>query len=155
MIPIRRHDLSPRVELLPLLDVVFLLLTFFIYSLVMMVRAEVLPVRLVPVNTGERVQQPADLAAITIDQAGRCYLNRELIEPADLDERLAQLALRAPPPKLFIALEQAGPGQEMVDRGPVLIDLVSRIRKAGIEDFAIVGEPQGRQPTGEAREPPQ
>ena len=51
---IRRHDLAPRVEMMPLIDVVFLLLTFFIYSFVMMVRAEVLPVVLTPLGTGGR-----------------------------------------------------------------------------------------------------
>jgi len=32
-------DWAPRIEMTPLLDVVFLLLTFFIFSLVLMVRA--------------------------------------------------------------------------------------------------------------------
>jgi biopolymer transport protein ExbD len=34
---VRHNDLSARIEMLPLIDVIFLLLTFFIYSMVLMV----------------------------------------------------------------------------------------------------------------------
>ncbi len=151
---IRRHDWSPRVELLPLIDVVFLLLTFFIYSLIMMVRAEILPVRLTTLTTGAQAE-PAKIAAITIDAAGGLYLNREPIEPEQLDERLAKIAASDEPPKLFLAMEahpptEAGadpPPIAVVDRGPLLIRLIEQIRAAGIEDFAIVGQPQDKPPT--------
>ena len=46
MRPLRRSEHETRVEMMPLIDVVFLLLTFFIYAMVLMVRAEVLPVPL-------------------------------------------------------------------------------------------------------------
>ena len=46
MRPLRRTDHDTRVEMMPLIDVGFLLLTFFIYAMVLMVRAEVLPVPL-------------------------------------------------------------------------------------------------------------
>src|SRR5690606_8300025 len=48
---VRRHDLAPRMEMIPLIDVIFLLLTFFIYSLALMVQAQVLPVALPPITT--------------------------------------------------------------------------------------------------------
>ena len=41
MRPLRRSEHETRVEMMPLIDVVFLLLTFFIYAMVLMVRAEV------------------------------------------------------------------------------------------------------------------
>ncbi len=37
---IRRPQHEARVEIMPLIDVIFLLLTFFIYAMVLMVRAE-------------------------------------------------------------------------------------------------------------------
>ena len=39
---LRRSDHSPRMELTPLIDVIFLLLTFFIYNLIVSVQAQVL-----------------------------------------------------------------------------------------------------------------
>ena len=43
---IRRTDHEMRIEIMPLIDVIFLLLTFFIYAMVLLVRAEMLPMEL-------------------------------------------------------------------------------------------------------------
>ena len=137
---IRRHDLSPRVELLPLINVVFLLLTFFIYSLVVMVRVEVLPVQLTTLTTGQQAKS-AKIAAITIDAAGRLYMNREPVEMEQLDQQLRAYAEAEDRPQLFLAMEAADPSapSEAVDRGPILLRLIEQVRAAGIEDFRIVG----------------
>lgn len=147
MRPVRRHDLAPRVEIMPLIDVIFLLLTFFIYSLVTMVQAEILPVQLQTLTTGQAAE-PASIMAITIDARGDLYFNRAPIEDDALDEKLAELAQQDDVPKLFLALEDTlttDPGntditERTIDRGPLLIGLIERVRKAGIEDFNIVGD---------------
>ena len=142
----RRRDLSPRVEIMPLIDVIFLLLTFFIYSLISMVRAEVLPVQLQALTTGEQAE-PAVVVAVTIDAQGGLYLNRAPIDRGALDQRLSQIAQSENKPRLFLAMEDTGdvePGAAgVVDRGPLLIELIERVRKAGIEDFSIVGDRAG------------
>ena len=135
---IRRHDLSPRVELLPMIDVIFLLLTFFIYSMVVMVRPQLLPVQLVPVGTGEQ-SEPGEVQAVTLDAGGQLHLNREPIDPAALETRLREWGELDPPPRLFLALEDTGRPTEPVDRAPLLIELIERVRAAGIDDFAVVG----------------
>lgn len=134
---VRRHDHAVRFEMTPLIDVIFLLLTFFIYSMVMMVRAEVLPVTLTAMQSGERPSED-ELAVLTIDRAGAVYLNREAVPMHELDRRLAELAKTTPPPRLFIGVEAQGD----VDRGPLLINLIERVRRAGIENFAIIGQPR-------------
>jgi biopolymer transport protein ExbD len=156
MFTVRRHDLSPRVEMTPLIDVIFLLLTFFIYSLVMMVRAELLPVTLTTLTTGESAAQEAEVLAITIDRRGQLHLNRQPIEPGQLDKHLKKIAAQTPRPKLFLAMEADTPHDSSadatdqsdvaptatVDRGPLLIHLIDRVRDSGINDFNIVGEPE-------------
>ncbi len=148
MRPVRRHDLTPRVEIMPLIDVIFLLLTFFIYSMVTMVRAEILPVQLQTLTTGQAAE-PASIVAVTIDARGALYLNRVPIDDEHLDERLLEIAQSQEKPKLFLALEDTGsqhvePGSGetvgVVDRGPLLIRLIERVRRAGIVDFNIVGD---------------
>lgn len=138
---VRRHDLSPRVELMPLIDVIFLLLTFFIYSLVTMVRAEILPVQLQTLTTGQAAE-PTAIVAVTIDAQGGLYLNRQPIESARLDERLNEIAQQEDRPKLFLALEEVSTGKPgvVVDRGPLLIGLIERVRRAGLDEFNIVGD---------------
>ena len=145
---VRRHDLSPRIEIMPLIDVIFLLLTFFIYSLMTMVKAEILPVQLQTLTTG-RSAEPASILAITIDAQGGLYLNRDLVTPEQLDEKLNEIAGLDDPPTLFLALEDVllteGERPELppgagIDRGPLLISLIDRVRRAGLTEFNIVGE---------------
>ena len=66
----------PRVELLPLLDVVFLVLAVFLMSLARMVRAYAIPVELPALATGEEPELGAVLL-VSVDAAGRVYLAGE------------------------------------------------------------------------------
>ena len=134
---IRRDDLAPRVEMMPLIDVIFLLLTFFIYSLIVTVRAEVLPVTLTTLTTGKQAT-PTQVQAITIDHEGQLYLNREPVTGQDLSTRLVSLSDLPDPPSLYVAMEAQG----STDRGPILLDVIERVRAAGIDDFVIVGQPK-------------
>jgi len=151
---VRRDSEGVRVEMTPLIDVVFLLIIFFIFSLLVSVRAELLPVQLAPVGTGEAVE-PIDLVALTIDAKGDFYLNRDPIEESKLDTWLAEYAEQSleTRPRLYVAMQEAVslPDDEsdadsesqtnVVDRGPMLIALINRLRKAGITDFAFIGDP--------------
>jgi len=154
----RRPDFSPRIEMMPLLDVIFLLLTFFIYALVTMVEAQVVPLNLTTLTTGKSAE-PSDFAAVTIDRQGQLYFNREPVSEAALDQKLASIAASPDPPRLLLAMETPrGDGAEadaepapatrpLVDRGPMLIDLFERVREAGVRNVAFVGQP--KRPTGD------
>lgn len=131
---LRRIDHNPRVEMMPLIDVVFLLLTFFIYSMIVMVHAKVLPVTLAGIGSGEAAE-PARIEAITIDREGQLYLNRETIELDALRQRLDQFAADPQPPQVFLALQEQGD----TDRGPLFVKVMEMIRESGIEQFGIVG----------------
>jgi len=133
---IRRHDLAARVELLPLIDVIFLLLTFFIYSLILMHRAEILPVNLLPVTSGAQLS-PRDVQAVTIDAQGGLYFNREAVTRDELKEKLADFAAQDDRGTLLLAAEEEG----AQDRLPLFLDVWQLIRDAGIDNFHFVGEP--------------
>jgi biopolymer transport protein ExbD len=138
MLHARRHDHSPRVELLPLIDVIFLLLTFFIYSLILTVRADILPVQLVPVGGGQQAE-PGRAAALTVDADGQLYFDREPIDLDALPARLEAFAAAPDRPPLFLALEDDG----RTDRGPLLVKLIGLLRDVGITDVSVVGPPAG------------
>ena len=139
---VHRQGYEPRVEMTPLLDVIFLLLTFFIYSMVLSVRAQVLPVKLPAITAGEAPAE-ADIAGITVDHAGQLFLNQKPIGREDLEQRLKDLKAGEKPPAIFIALEARGAlGTEGVDRGPIFIELIDMMRRLGIEDFHVVGQPR-------------
>lgn len=130
--------MSPRVELLPMIDVIFLLLTFFVYSMALQVNTHVLPVKLAPVS-GEAPAKPGDFHAVTIDAQGKFYLDMVVVETAELREKLKELAAKPEPPTVFLAVQSAGE----VDRGPMLMQLVEMVQSAGITNMAFVGPPPG------------
>ena len=142
MRPVRHNDLSPRVEIVPLIDVIFLLLTFFIYSMVVMVHANVLPVELTPLVSGTS-RPPSGVQVVTINRDGKFYFNREQVDADALDEQLASMS-KDPNQTLFLAMEATG----RVDRGPLLVALIERVQAAGIKNIAIVGPPTPGQPPG-------
>ncbi len=124
----------------PLMDVIFLLLTFFIYTLVMTVRAQVMPVVLPALSTGQAPEKEVEIAALTVDRQGRFFLNQKPVTQADLEARLKELAAQPKPPQFFLAID-AQPGE--TDRGPLLIELIETFRRLNIQSFNIVGTPKG------------
>ncbi|MEM6458518.1 MAG: biopolymer transporter ExbD [Planctomycetota bacterium] len=129
--------LAPRLEMMPLLDVVFLLLTFFIYSFVVMVRADTLAVELSPVAGGGGSAAGAAVEVLTIDGAGELIYDGRPIGGAALDTLLRDLAADPASPTLFVS--QAAEGT--ADRGPVLFELIQRIERAGLRNVSLVGPP--------------
>lgn len=136
MYKIRHNDLAPRVEMLPLIDVIFLLLTFFIYSLIVMVKAQVLPVELSSVTAGQSSTKTV-VNAITVDEQGKLFFNRQPMTMEQLDDMLKKLASEPDAATLYLAMQAKG----NVDRGPVLLKVIEKVRAAGITQFTIVGSP--------------
>lgn len=132
----RRTTDEARFEMTPLLDVVFLLLTFFIYAMAVMVRADVLNVALSPVaGAGGAGAAPEHVLSIRAD-GGFAY-NGNNVEPAALDPLLAELADDPQAPTLYVALEAEGTG----DRGPVVWSLLQRLENSGLQHVSIIGTP--------------
>ena len=80
-------DLPFQINILPMIDVVFALLTFFIMSTLTLTRSEGLPVNLPGAQTSKAVNQETPVV-ITIDGSGKLSLNRQTIELDGLRDRL-------------------------------------------------------------------
>ncbi len=142
-IRLRRAVAEPRLELMPLLDVVFLLLTFFIYAMAVMVRADALDVELSPV-AGTGGPSGAVEHVLRIEADGAMTYNGEALSADALPAVLDALASDRSGPTLFVALAQAGVGEDgitAVDRAPVLWSLLQKVETAGLTRVSIVGPP--------------
>ena len=116
-----------RVEMLPLIDVVFLLLVFFIYAMLSMVVHHGLKVELPTVGSSSLEQ--SDYIAITIDADNHLFLNKALVEAHNLAARV--LALRGGEAKpVFID------GDTKADLG-LAIKLLDDLKNAGIEEVSF------------------
>ena len=85
MRPLRRTEHEARIEIMPLIDVVFLLLTFFIYAMVLMVRAEVLPVPLESYVSGTPAE-PRPTISVTLAIDGNIYVGTSIVMLNDRSE---------------------------------------------------------------------
>lgn len=133
---IRRNDHAARIEMLPLIDVVFLLLTFFIFSMMVMVRFDVLTVNLEPLSTGVAVEpSKAESMTVTIDGDGKLFLADELATVDDLLRKLTPLDGSDQSPMLYVAMSK----ESHVDRAPVVLDLIKRFVNAGFSRYTFVG----------------
>lgn len=84
-IPEESDDL-PYINIVPMIDVVFAILTFFIMSSLFLSRSEGLPVNLPQAQTAQSQQQSK--ITVTVDRQGNVFLDRQSIQVADLAEQV-------------------------------------------------------------------
>jgi len=137
MRPLRRSEHETRVEIMPLIDVVFLLLTFFIYAMVLMVRAEVLPVPLESYVSGTPAE-PRPTISVTIAIDGNIYVNQSVVTLDKVAAAVSDELEHEPKAAIYLVVED---GEAAVDRGPLLTGTWDRLRHQGLELF-LVGAPK-------------
>lgn len=129
----RRVISDPRLELTPLLDVMFLLLTFFIFAFVLMVRLEVTDIRLPTALAGKGVERAPSLT-ISIREDGALLVADQ---PTELDQVTVSIdAARqnAPNTQLFIAVDERAPAG-------AVFKLMDTLRAAGHSDLRFLRAP--------------
>jgi len=128
---------SARIEMVPLIDIVFLLLVFFIYAMLSMAVHRGMNVNLP--QSARTVLAPESLLSVSaVKRAGKAvvYLNREEVAPDDLEHRLRQRAARsAGKPKVLLFADQAVSYQQ-------LYQVLDRINAAGIAEISLQAVPQ-------------
>lgn len=84
-IPEEPDDL-PYINIVPMIDVVFAILTFFIMSSLFLSRSDGLPVNLPQAQTAQSQNQSK--MTVTIDEQGNVFLDRQPIQVEDLAEQV-------------------------------------------------------------------
>ena len=118
-----------RIEIIPLIDIMFFLLATFVMVSLSMVKNQGMPVKL-PVASTSAPQDRKDFTSITVNEKGDFFFNKEPIARADLGPRLAELKTTQPDPKIFIN----GDSKTEFDNVVAVLD---ETRKAGITKVAI------------------
>jgi biopolymer transport protein ExbD len=84
---------KPRVEMLPLIDIVFLLLVFFIYAMLSMAVHRSLPVSL-PVSSAAEISTELNVA-ITVNHRGEIFIDSSKVSLEELQSVLREKMLQA------------------------------------------------------------
>ena len=117
-----------RIELIPLIDIIFLLLVFFIYSMLSMVVYRGIPVKL-PVAESVKTEK-GEVLVITINERGNVFVDKESIPMHHLLSELK--AVRAAFPARNIIISGHGKAHYKV-----FVDVLDKVRLAGFEKVSM------------------
>jgi len=117
-------DVSPQINIVPMIDVIFAILTFFIMSTLFLGRFEGLAVNLP--NAKSAKPQKTVRATVTLDQKGNLYLNKTPLQVENLSQSIEQL--KPVDQELVIVLN--ADGSVTHDRVVTVMDQVRQVKGA-------------------------
>lgn len=124
----KRHSGKPRIEMIPLIDVVFLLLVAFIFMSMSMTIHRGIPVDLPHASTSHVDKK--DFICITIRADGRLFLDKEEMTLPRLLLLLTAHHDKSPDTKIIIM------GDKMASYEQV-VSVMDTVRKAGITNLSL------------------
>ncbi|KAB2645431.1 MAG: biopolymer transporter ExbD [Verrucomicrobia bacterium] len=129
IIPSPRGQKRARIEIIPLIDIMFFLLATFVMVSLSMVKNQGIPVRLPSAATGQP-EERKDAATITVSATGQLYLDKEELSLDALAAKLAALKSANAELKIFIN------GDEDARLG-LAIEVLDTTRQLGISKVAF------------------
>jgi biopolymer transport protein ExbD len=120
------------INIVPMIDVVFAVLAFFILSSLYLTRAEGLPVTLPGAETADG--QPQQRVVLTIDEQGSLFLGDQAVDDAQLLERIQSLDQMTSGGVVVIRADKA------VSHGRV-VAIMDRLRTLDGVQLAIATQP--------------
>ena len=118
-----------RIEIIPLIDVIFFLLATFVLFTLSLSRIQSVPVQL-PVATPSNQPPDPDLVTLQVSDAGTYYWNKEPISANEVGPRLHSYKSQVQTPRVLVS------GDNRAKFGPTVF-VLDEIRKAGIEQVSI------------------
>jgi biopolymer transport protein ExbD len=124
-------DTPLQINIVPMIDVIFAILTFFIMSTLFLTRSEGLSVNL-PKATTAQTQRPTQIT-VTIDPQGQLALNRKPVQLDTLEASVRQLI--KPNQESLIVLN----ADKQVNHGQV-VEVMDRLRTIKETKLAIAAQ---------------
>lgn len=126
-LPVRK---KARIEIIPLIDVIFFLLATFVLFTLSLNRIQSVPVDLPVGKPPDGGPKPEEPVTIQVSGDGAIFWNKELIDIGEVPSRLAFYKTQTEDPRVLIA------GDEKARFG-LTVAVLDEIRKAGIQKFSV------------------
>jgi biopolymer transport protein ExbD len=133
-IPSPRAKRRARIEIIPLIDIIFFLLATFMMVSLSMVKNQGLTVHL-PVASSAVTEDRSNIVTITVSDSGAYAWNKEAIDLFGISSRLAQAKATVPEPKIIIN----GDGHTQLQS---VVTVLDEVRKAGLAKVTIQTVPR-------------
>ena len=118
-------DVPAQINIVPMIDVIFAILTFFIMSTLFLNRSEGLPVNL-PKAATAKAQSSAAPITVTVDSAGNVSLNRQPVTLETLPVKVQELMGKNTEVVVIINADQSATHGQVV----VVMDRVRQVKGA-------------------------
>ena len=125
-----RSKRKARIEIIPLIDIVFFLLATFVMVSLSMVKNKGVSVNLPAASTGTSQVKGNEYATITVTQSGEIYFNKKKVSLRELQASLKELKAKEADPTVLLN------GDDKVALGKA-VDVLDEVRKAGVKKVAI------------------
>ena len=132
-IPRFREKRRARIEIVPLIDIIFFLLATFVMVSLSMVKHQGIPVVVPRASTGQ-AQEKKDHIMVTLSETGQMYLNKVELSQEDLFAKVR--ILKEADPDLRILIN----GDENARLG-LAVGVLDETRKLGITKVAFAPTP--------------
>ncbi|MEZ0216026.1 MAG: ExbD/TolR family protein [Rariglobus sp.] len=119
-----------RIEIIPLIDVIFFLLATFVLFTLSLNKIQSVPVDLPQASASARPNPEDDTVILQVSEAGSAFWNREPISAADIPRRLADYKTTSPAPRVLVS------GDDKASYGDT-VRALDEVRKAGITQVSI------------------
>jgi len=121
-----------RIEMLPLIDVVFCILTFFILAAVSLTRQQAITLNLPQASTSQAQSQK--MLVVSIDPAGQLYVDKDPVNRTELFEQLGTYLKTNPDGVVILRASQVVSYNEVIQ----VLDL---LRSVGGNRVALATQP--------------
>jgi len=125
-VPVRK---KARIEIIPLIDVIFFLLATFVLFTLSLNAIRSVPVDL-PQAAPPSSDKPPEAVTIQVSGDGAIFWNRELIDMGEVPARIAHYKTQTDDPRILLA------GDEKARFG-LTVAVLDEVRKAGIVKFSV------------------
>ncbi|MBU0944564.1 MAG: biopolymer transporter ExbD [Proteobacteria bacterium] len=120
-----------RIEMLPLIDIVFLLLVFFIYAMLSMAVHRGMQLDLPESSEAEKSKEtPLSLSIQAGSKEPKIFLGEEAVPLLEIHQHIAFLHDSASPPQVLIFADKTLPYQQ-------LYQVLDELQKNGINDISL------------------
>lgn len=127
-----RIESSPKLMIIPMIDVIFFLLVFFMLSALQMVEQKVLPVQL-PQAVAAQSLKTVEPLAVTLRSDGRVSIDDELVAIDKISSILPGLLQERPTTMVVLRADRSA------EHGAV-IAVMDAIKRAGVQKISIAAE---------------
>lgn len=134
-IPLPAARRRARIEIIPLIDIVFFLLATFVMVSLSMVKNQGIAVNLPKASTAASRETPATVT-LTVTEDGTLYWNKERLDRAEVSKRLKRTAKTDPDVSIVLN------GDEQASFGSA-VSVLDEARKAGLKKVSIQTKPSG------------